>query len=146
MKRTYKKNRESRRSAFETYSSWYDAYESRGLFEEKYSKEEFNKQYEKARMAGLKNPAKAVASSQRQYSRNFERLLTEKWDAEEYETSPYKGRKERLEELKELSEEEIKEKAKLIFDNYVDAFKESGFTDSEAYASARNIFKEEFDS
>ena len=148
MKRTYKSNRKARRSSYEAYSDWYDEYESRGLFEEKYTKEEFQKQFRKAQMAGLKNPAKAVASSQRKYSRKMESVLIEDWDDEdEEETPPVKSsRQERIEELKELSDEELKEKAKRIFDTYVEAFQEAGFTESEAYKTTRELFQEEFDS
>lgn len=74
--RKYKKNRAKARSAYETYSYWYDKYtkgEKRGWFRDKLSKAEFEEQYELARKAKIANPAKAVAQSQEYVDRTFEK-------------------------------------------------------------------------
>lgn len=71
-----KGKRASARTAYETYSYWYDKYtkgEKAGWFREKYDKKEFQKQYELAKAAKLKNPARVVAMSQEYIDRKFER-------------------------------------------------------------------------
>ena len=77
-KRKYKKNRASRkgsrlRIAYEAYSDYYDKVSKGGAFNDKYSFLEFAEEYYDAKDAGIKNPAIAIARSQRQWSYNFER-------------------------------------------------------------------------
>ena len=76
MARQYKKNRSKARSAWDTYSYWYDKYtkgDKKNLFGEKYDRDEFEKQYKLAKLAKLANPAKAVAQSQEYVDRSFEK-------------------------------------------------------------------------
>lgn len=64
------------RSAYETYSDWYDEYtkgEKAGWFDEKLTEEEFEAEYQKAKEMGLPNPARSVARGQELVSRDFEK-------------------------------------------------------------------------
>ena len=63
------------RTPYETYESWYDKYtkgSKANWFSPKYSEAEFNEQYELAKRAKLKNPARTVAMSQEYVNRKFE--------------------------------------------------------------------------
>ena len=76
MARNYKKNRAKARSPWETYNYWYDKYtkgDKKNLFGDKYTKKEFDKQYNLAKLAKMANPAKAVAQSQEYVDRSFEK-------------------------------------------------------------------------
>jgi len=80
-----KRKRASARSAYETYSYWYDRYtkgHKAGWFREKYDQKEFEKQYELAKLAKLKNPARVVAMSQEYVDRKFERQYKELYGTE----------------------------------------------------------------
>ena len=75
MARKYKAGRAKARTPWETYNYWYDKYtkgEKAKWFAPKYSEAEFNEQYELAKRAKLKNPARAVAMSQEYVDRKFE--------------------------------------------------------------------------
>ena len=68
------------RSAWQTYSDWYDKYtkgHKKNWFMDKYSKAEFEQQYELAKRAKIKNPARAVAMSQEYVNRKFEKQYKE---------------------------------------------------------------------
>ena len=69
------------RSAYETYSYWYDKYtkgEKAGWFRPKYSKQEFEEMYDLAKKAGIKtNRARTIAASQEYVDRNFEKKYKE---------------------------------------------------------------------
>ena len=71
-----KKLRAKPRSAYQTYSDWYDKYTKgykKGWFQEKLNQQEFEEAYELAKRAKIKNPARAVAMSQEYINRDFER-------------------------------------------------------------------------
>ena len=69
------------RSAYDTYSYWYDKYtkgEKAGWFRPKYTKQEFDKMYDLAKKAGIKtNRARTIAMSQEYVDRNFEKKYKE---------------------------------------------------------------------
>jgi hypothetical protein len=72
-----KKLRAKARTAYETYSYWYDKYtkgEKAGWFRAKLSEAEFKDMYELAKRAGIKtNRARTIAMSQEFVDRTFER-------------------------------------------------------------------------
>ncbi len=71
-----RKKRQEARSAYETYSAWYDIYtkgDKKYWFKEKYDQEEFEKEYDLMKKAGMKNPARMVAASQEYVDRTFEK-------------------------------------------------------------------------
>ena len=76
-----KVKRAKARSAYDTYSYWYDKYtkgEKAGWFRPKYSKQEFDKMYDLAKKAGIKtNRARTIAASQEYVDRNFEKKYKE---------------------------------------------------------------------
>jgi hypothetical protein len=62
------------RTPYQTYSDWYDKYtkgHKKGWFAPKYSKAEFDQEYNLAKLAKLKNPARSVAMSQLYVERSF---------------------------------------------------------------------------
>ena len=69
------------RSAYDTYSYWYDKYtkgEKAGWFRPKLNKQEFDKMYDSAKKAGVKNNrAKTIAASQEYVNRKFEKQYKE---------------------------------------------------------------------
>lgn len=69
------------RSAYDTYSYWYDKYtkgEKAGWFRPKYTKQEFDQMYDLAKKAGIKtNRARTIAASQEYVDRNFEKKYKE---------------------------------------------------------------------
>ena len=69
------------RSAYDTYSYWYDKYtkgEKAGWFRPKYSKQKFDKMYDLAKKAGIKtNRARTIAMSQEYVDRTFEKQYKE---------------------------------------------------------------------
>ena len=72
-----KKLRAKARTAYETYSYWYNKYtkgEKAGWFRAKLSEAEFKEMYELAKRAGIKtNRARTIAMSQEFVDRTFER-------------------------------------------------------------------------
>lgn len=72
-----KKLRAKARTAYETYSYWYDKYtkgEKAGWFRAKLNEAEFKEMYELAKRAGIKtNRARTIAMSQEFVDRTFER-------------------------------------------------------------------------
>lgn len=65
------------RSAYDTYSYWYDKYtkgEKAGWFMPKFNKQEFDKMYDLTKKSGVKhNIARTVAMSQEYVDRKFEK-------------------------------------------------------------------------
>ena len=76
-----KKIRAKARSAYDTYSYWYDKYtkgEKAGWFRPKLNKQEFDQMYDLAKKAGIKtNRARTIAASQEYVDRNFEKKYKE---------------------------------------------------------------------
>ena len=76
-----KGTRAKARSAYETYSYWYDKYtkgEKAGWFRPKYTEQKFNELYELAKRAGIKtNRARSIAMSQEYVDRKFEKKYKE---------------------------------------------------------------------
>ena len=76
-----KVKRAKARSAYDTYSYWYDKYtkgEKAGWFRPKLNKQEFDKMYDLAKKAGIKtNRARTIAMSQEYVDRKFERKYKE---------------------------------------------------------------------
>ena len=74
------------RSAYDTYSYWYDKYtkgKKAGWFRPKYSKQEFDKMYDLAKKAGIKaNRARTIAMSQEYVDRKFEKKYKELYGKE----------------------------------------------------------------
>ena len=72
-----KKIRAKARSAYDTYSYWYDTYtkdEKAGWFRPKLNEQEFNEMYDLAKKAGIKtNRARTIAMSQEYVDRKFEK-------------------------------------------------------------------------
>ena len=65
------------RSAYDTYSYWYDTYtkgEKAGWFRPKLNEQDFNEMYDLAKKAGIKtNRARSIAMSQEYVDRTFEK-------------------------------------------------------------------------
>lgn len=76
-----KGKRAKARSAYDTYSYWYDKYtkgEKAGWFRDKLSEQEFNEMYDLAKKAGIKtNRARTIAMSQEYVDRKFEKQYKE---------------------------------------------------------------------
>ena len=76
-----KKIRAKARSAYDTYSYWYDTYtkgEKAKWFKPKLNEQKFNEMYELAKRAGIKtNRARTIAMSQEYVDRNFEKKYKE---------------------------------------------------------------------
>lgn len=74
------------RSAYDTYSYWYDKYtkgEKAGWFRPKYDEQEFNEMYDLAKKAGIKhNRARTIAASQEYVDRKFEKKYKELYGKE----------------------------------------------------------------
>ena len=72
-----KGTRAKARSAYDTYSYWYDKYtkgEKAGWFRPKLNEKEFNEMYDLAKKAGIKtNRARTIAASQEYVDRKFEK-------------------------------------------------------------------------
>ena len=81
-----KVKRAKARSAYDTYSYWYDKYtkgKKAGWFRPKYSKQEFDKMYDLAKKAGIKaNRARTIAMSQEYVDRKFEKKYKELYGKE----------------------------------------------------------------
>ena len=76
-----KKVRAKARSAYDTYSYWYDTYtkvEKAKWFKPKLNEQEFNDMYDLAKKAGIKtNRARTIAMSQEYVDRKFEKQYKE---------------------------------------------------------------------
>ena len=74
------------RSAYDTYSYWYDKYtkgKKAGWFRPKYDEQKFNEMYDLAKKAGIKhNRARTIAASQEYVDRKFEKKYKELYGKE----------------------------------------------------------------
>ena len=81
-----KGKRAKARSAYDTYSYWYDKYtkgEKAGWFRPKYTEQKFNEMYDLAKRAGIKhNRARSIAMSQEYVDRKFEKKYKELYGKE----------------------------------------------------------------
>ena len=81
-----KVKRAKARSAYDTYSYWYDKYtkgKKARWFRPKYSKQKFDKMYDLAKRAGIKtNRARTIAMSQEYVDRKFEKKYKELYGKE----------------------------------------------------------------
>ena len=113
------------RSAYDTYSYWYDKYtkgEKAGWFRPKLSEKEFNEMYDLAKKAGIKtNRARTIAMSQEYVDRKFER---------------------KYKELYGKTMGDIRDKAdrEQLFTDFVDELRMQGMS----YDDARNEFEKYF--
>ena len=113
------------RSAYDTYSYWYDKYtkgEKAGWFRPKYSEQEFNDMYDLAKRAGIKtNRARTIAASQEYVDRNFEKKYKELYG-------------------KNMGDIRDKADREQLFLDYVDELTAQGMS----YDDARNEFEKYF--
>lgn len=120
-----KKLRAKARTAYETYSYWYDKYtkgEKAGWFRAKLSEAEFKEMYDLAKKAGIKtNRARTIAMSQEFVDRTFERKYKK-----------FYGKK--LGDIRDKNDREQ------IFLNFVDDMTAQGVS----YDDARNEFERYF--
>ena len=120
-----KVKRAKARSAYDTYSYWYDKYtkgKKAGWFRPKYSKQEFDKMYDLAKKAGIKtNRARTIAMSQEYVDRKFEKQYKELYGKE----------------LGDLTDPKDREK---LFTDFVDELTAQGMS----YDDARNEFEKYF--
>ena len=81
-----KGKRAKARSAYDTYSYWYDKYtkgEKAGWFRPKYTEQKFNEMYDLAKRSGIKNNrARSIAMSQEYVDRKFEKKYKELYGKE----------------------------------------------------------------
>ena len=81
-----KVKRAKARSAYDTYSYWYDKYtkgKKAGWFRPKYTEQKFNELYDLAKRAGIKtNRARTIAMSQEYVDRKFEKKYKELYGKE----------------------------------------------------------------
>ena len=120
-----KGKRAKARSAYETYSYWYDKYtkgEKAGWFRPKYTEQKFNEMYDLAKKAGIKtNRARTIAMSQEYVDRKFEKKYKELYGKE----------------LGDIRDEKVREK---LFTDFVGELTAQGMS----YDDARNEFEKYF--
>ena len=119
-----KVKRAKARSAYDTYSYWYDKYtkgKKAGWFRPKYSKQKFDKMYDLAKKAGIKtNRARTIAMSQEYVDRKFEKKYKELYGKELGDlTNPKDREKLFLDFTKELTAQGMSyDDAKSEFEKY----------------------------
>ena len=120
-----KKPRAKAKSAYDTYSYWYDKYtkgEKAGWFSPKLNKKEFEQQYDLAKKAGIKtNRARVIAQSQEYVDRSFEKRYKELYG-------------------KTLGDIRKKEDREQLFYDFVDEMQNQGLS----YDEARDEFEKYF--
>ena len=120
-----KGKRAKARSAYDTYSYWYDKYtkgEKAGWFRPKYTKQKFDELYELAKRAGIKtNRARTIAMSQEYVDRKFEKQYKELYGKN----------------MGDLRDPKAREK---LFTDFVDELTAQGMS----YDDARNEFEKYF--
>ena len=93
-----KGKRAKARSAYDTYSYWYDKYtkgKKAGWFRPKLNKQEFDEMYDLAKKAGIKhNRARTIAASQEYVDRKFEKKYKELYGKELGDIRDEKAREE----------------------------------------------------
>lgn len=113
------------RSAYDTYSYWYDKYtkgEKAGWFRPKYSEQKFNEMYDLAKKAGIKsNRARTIAASQEYVDRKFEKKYKELYGKN----------------MGDIRDEKVREK---LFTDFVGELTAQGMS----YDDARNEFEKYF--
>ena len=113
------------RSAYDTYSYWYDKYtkgKKAGWFRPKYDEQKFNEMYDLAKRAGIKhNRARTIAASQEYVDRKFEKKYKELYGKE----------------MGDIRDEKVREK---LFTDFVDELTAQGMS----YDDARKEFEEYF--
>ena len=113
------------RSAYDTYSYWYDKYtkgEKAGWFRPKLNEQEFNEMYDLAKKAGIKtNRARTIAMSQEYVDRKFEKQYKELYGKT----------------LGDIRDPEAREK---LFTDFIDELRMQGMS----YDDARNEFEKYF--
>ena len=113
------------RSAYDTYSYWYDKYtkgEKAGWFRPKYTEQKFNEMYDLAKKAGIKaNRARTIAASQEYVDRKFEKKYKELYGKN----------------MGDIRDEKVREK---LFTDFVDELTAQGMS----YDDARNEFEKYF--
>ena len=113
------------RSAYDTYSYWYDKYtkgEKAGWFRPKYDEQKFNEMYDLAKKAGIKhNRARTIAASQEYVDRKFEKKYKELYGKE----------------MGDIRDEKAREK---LFTDFVDELTAQGMN----YDDARQEFERYF--
>lgn len=116
MPRKYKQGRRKARTAWDTYSEWYDklAKKNPDMFHPKMTKTEFELKLELAKDAGIKNPSREIARSQRKWEYQMARRYKKKTG-------------------KELTGRESKEERQEIFVEFSNMF--------ESIAEAREAFE-----
>ena len=119
-----KVKRAKARSAYDTYSYWYDKYtkgKKAGWFRPKYSKQEFEEMYDLAKKAGINtNRARTIAASQEYVDRKFEKKYKELYGKELGDlTNPKDREKLFLDFTKELTAQGMSyDDAKSEFEKY----------------------------
>ena len=120
-----KGKRAKARSAYETYEYWYDKYtkgKKAGWFRPKLNKQEFDKMYDSAKKAGVKNNrAKTIASSQEYVSRKFEKQYKELYG-------------------KAMGDIRDKADREKMFTDFVDELKMQGMSDYDAKKEFKKYF------
>ena len=131
------RKRNSARSAYQTYSDWYDKY-TKGyknkFFSPKYHEKEqytgdqesFEYWYKRAKAKGYSNPARHVAMSQEYVERSFEKAFVKKY-GKDPSTYPL-----------DLSNK--KERIKFAEDFVNDLMQNGGLTESDAWEEFREYF------
>ena len=113
------------RSAYDTYSYWYDKYtkgEKAGWFRPKYSEQKFNEMYDLAKRAGIKtNRARTIAMSQEYVDRKFEKQYKELYGKE----------------LGDIRDPKDREK---LFLDFVDELTSQGMSDYDAREEFKRYF------
>ena len=113
------------RSAYDTYSYWYDKYtkgEKAGWFRPKYDEQKLNEMYDLAKTAGIKhNRARTIAASQEYVDRKFEKKYKELYGKE----------------MGDIRDEKAREK---LFTDFVDELIAQGMN----YDDARQEFERYF--
>lgn len=122
------KKRATKQSAYEAYSYWYDRYTREtqsNLYSRKYTRAEFEDQYELTKRAKMTNPARTVARSQSLVDdpRKFERRYRQLYN----ETVPVEFKTD-----KAVRQE--------IFENFVNDLVAQGMTYDEARAEFERYF------
>ena len=120
-----KGKRAKARSAYDTYSYWYDKYtkgEKAGWFRPKLDKQKFEEMYDLAKKAGIKhNRATTIAASQAYVDRKFEKRYKELYGKE----------------MGDIRDEKDREK---LFTDFVDELTAQGMS----YEDARKEFERYF--
>ena len=119
-----KKPRAKARTPYQTYSYWYDKYTKNGkdkLFMPKFSEDDFEFWYKRAKAKNLPNPARKVAMEQEYVERSMEKGL----------------RKMYGNDIPDLSSKEARQK---LAQDYVNNLMSQGLTESDAWEEFREYF------